>query len=291
MKFPKVSGVILFILITITSCKNATNSAKGNTEEHPKKERIISLNGTLTEIISAVSHQDQLVAVDVTSTYPESVKENATDLGHVRNLSVEAILQEKPTQIFALKNDLSEDLTSKLNNLNIPIHYYQTEYSAKGAKELIKKVAADLGEETPKEVTETIDSELQNLATFKNEPRVLFVYARGAGTLLVAGKTTPVAKMIALSGGKNAIDSFDDYRPLTTEAVAKANPDVLLFFKSGLQSVGGLQGVKKIQGLAETEAAKKEQIIAMDGLLLTSFGPRTGKAANILNSKLNSYAK
>lgn len=292
MKFPKILGLLLLALITITSCKNTSKSEKNKAEENDaKKERIISLNGTLTEIISALGHQEELVAVDVTSTFPKTVKEKVADLGHVRNLSIEAMLQEKPTQIFAVKTELSEDIISKLDELAIPIHYYEPTYSADGAKQLIEKIASDLNEEAPKNLTETIDSELNNLADFNNKPRVLFIYARGAGTLLVAGKTTPVAKMITLAGAENAITSFDDYRPLTTEAVAQANPDVLLFFSSGLQSIGGIEGVKKISGLAKTEATKKEQIIAMDGLLLTSFGPRTGKAAKLLNSKLSTYAK
>src|SRR5690606_9435311 len=40
-------------------------------------QRIVSLNGAITEIICALGHQDKLVGVDVTSTYPTGVKVKA----------------------------------------------------------------------------------------------------------------------------------------------------------------------------------------------------------------------
>ena len=51
---------------------------------------------------------------------------------------------------------------------------------------------------------------------------------------MVAGKNTPMEKLITLAGGENAINEFDDFKPLTPEAVVKANPDILFLFKSGL---------------------------------------------------------
>jgi len=291
MKLFKLFSLLFFI--AIIGCKNTESDSTSPKEPQQEKsqERIISLNGTLSEIISDLGHQDRIVAVDVTSMYPENLKEKATDLGHVMNLNVEALLQQKPTQIFAVKRELSEDIISQLNNLDIPVHYYEPEYSVEGAKNLIKAVAKDLDAKAPKKLTQNIENKLNSLSTFSDTPKVMFVYARGAGTLLVAGKETPVAKMIELAGGENAMNTYDDYRPLTTEAVAQANPDILLFFNTGLQSVNGAEGLKDIPGLANSTAVKKGQVISMDGLLLTGFGPRTGEAATELNTKLSQYAK
>ena len=290
MKLFKLS--ILLCVIAIVGCKNTESDMKSSQESESEKsqERIISLNGTLSETISELGYQDQLVAVDVTSIYPENLKEKATDLGHVMNLNVEALLQQKPTQIFAVKKELSADIISQLNTLEVPVHYYEPEYSVEDAKNLINLVAKDLNTEAPEKITHNIENKLDVLEEFKNKPRVMFVYARGAGTLLVAGKETPVAKMIELAGGENAMNTYDDYRPLTTEAVAQANPDVLLFFDSGLQSVNGIEGLKGISGLANSTAVKKGQVVSMDGLLLTGFGPRTGEAAVQLNKELSQYA-
>lgn len=291
MKVFKLFSLLCFI--TMIGCKNTesdANQSQSSKEETPK-ERIVSLNGTLSEIISELGYQDQIVAVDVTSIYPENLKENATDLGHVMNLNVEALLQQKPTLIFAVKKELSADIISQLDNLEVPVHYYEPEYSVEGAKKLAAAVAEDLNTKAPEKITKNIENEIEDLKEFSSKPKVMFVYARGAGTLLVAGKETPVAKMIELAGGENAMNTYDDYRPLTTEAVAQANPDVLLFFNTGLQSVNGKEGLKDIPGLANSTAAKKGQVISMNGLLLTGFGPRTGEAAAQLNKELSQYAK
>src|SRR5690606_10051182 len=81
------------------------------------------------------------------------------------------------------------------------------------------------------------------------KPRVLFIYARGAGTMMVGGKGTQVDKVIELAGAENAAKDFDEYKPLTPEALVAYNPDVLLFFSSGLSSLGEEQGLLQVQGV------------------------------------------
>ena len=81
-----------------------------------------------------------------------------------------------------------------------------------------------------------------------------------------------------MAGGKLAVEDLEGFKPLTTEALIKANPDYLLFFDSGLESLGGIEGALSIQGVKETEAGKKRNFISMDGLYLSGFGPRVGEA-------------
>ena len=93
-------------------------------------------------------------------------------------------------------------------------------------------------------------------------------------------------KLIAIAGGENAISEFEDFKPLTPEAVVKGNPDYILMFDKGLESIGGVDGVLKLEGVATTNAGKNKKIIAMDGGLLSGFGPRVGQAAVQLNQLL-----
>ncbi|HYQ97584.1 MAG TPA: ABC transporter substrate-binding protein, partial [Candidatus Nitrosocosmicus sp.] len=114
----------------------------------------------------------------------------------------------------------------------------------------------------------------------------LFVYARGTGTMMVAGDGTPLTGMINLAGGQNATGGFAEYKPLTTEGVIAANPDVILMFDSGEASLSGEGGILSVPGVSATNAGKNKAVITMDGQYLSGFGPRVGKALVELNKKL-----
>ncbi|MFT4022834.1 MAG: ABC transporter substrate-binding protein, partial [Flavihumibacter sp.] len=117
--------------------------------------------------------------------------------------------------------------------------------------------------------------------------KVLFVYARGAGSLQVAGKGTALTKMIELAGGTNAVD-FDNFKPLTSESLVAANPDVIVLFDSGLKSVGGPEGFLQVPGVSLTNAGKNKKIVSMDGAMLSGFGLRLPQAIAELNQKIKS---
>jgi len=85
--------------------------------------------------------------------------------------------------------------------------------------------------------------------------------------------------IIEMAGTQNAVPEISGYKPLNAEALINANPDYLLFMASGLESLGGINGVLKIPGVAQTTAGKKMQIIAIDGVKLTNWGPRLAEAA------------
>ena len=117
------------------------------------------------------------------------------------------------------------------------------------------------------------------LEGFTESPKVLFIYARGAGRLMVAGANTSAAAIIEKAGGQNAIRSFEGFKTMTPESLIEAVPDVILMFSSGLASLDGKEGLGQIPGISQTPAYKNNRIIAMDGHYLTAFGPRVGQAA------------
>jgi iron complex transport system substrate-binding protein len=43
----------------------------------------------------------------------------------------------------------------------------------------------------------------------------------------------------------------------------------------GLESVGGVEGLLSLPGIAQTDAGVNKRVIAVDDSLLLSFGPRT----------------
>ncbi|RWX00115.1 heme/hemin ABC transporter substrate-binding protein [Flavobacterium cerinum] len=288
--------VAAFMLVAAVSCKKETkttddSTVKTDTIAKVETYKIVSLNGAVTEIVSALGHEKEIVGVDVTSTYPESLKTTAKDLGHVRSISIEAIMALKPTLILATDKDMSPELLEKLKNSGVKTEVFAQEFTADGSKKLIDDVAKALNNDGAKALQDKIDADLKNVKPIAAAPKVLFIYARGANMMMVAGTSTPVERMIALAGGKNAVTDFEDFKPLTPEALIKGNPDVILLFDSGIGSLGGPQGVLKIPGVDKTNAGKNKKVLAMDGALLSGFGPRVGEGAVKLNTLLLENAK
>ena len=281
-----ISTAILALLASCNKESKTDNTTETKTEATVSNEKIVSLNGAITEILADLGEENNLVGVDVTSTFPASVKEKAKDLGHVRSLSIEALLALKPTKVYATDKDLTPEQIAQLKNAGITVEVIKQDYSVDGTKALVKTIATSLNKTDYDAINTKIDTDLKALKPLATKPKVLFIYARGAGNLMVAGKNTPVEKIIAIAGGENVITEFEDYKPLTPEAVVKGNPDYILMFDSGLQSIGGVDGVLKLEGVSTTNAGKNKKIIAMDGGLLSGFGPRVGQAAVELNQLL-----
>ncbi len=291
----KKIGFLFLALLSLTTACNSGAKSEGKKEEKVEEKRIVSLSGSVTEIIYAVGSQKELIGVDVTSTYPAAA-EKLTNLGHVRKLALESLLALNPTHVVMLEDEVSPDLKSKLQQAKIELVTFKHPNSVADAKSLVRDVAKWLGKAdrmSPKAsamahasdaIVSKMDTDIKKLAKLDKKPKVLFVYARGAGTLMVAGENTPLEKMIVLAGGENAGKGFTDFKPLTSESVIAANPDAILMFTSGAQSLGP-DGIFDVPGVSATNAGKNKTLIQMDGQLLSGFGPRVAEALTELNKE------
>lgn len=288
-KFQTLIAVLVVVLL-LPACKNQPKSKTDNT---PAETRIISLNGAVTEILAELGYARQLAARDVTSNYPDFVRDSVKDLGHVRSLTIEPIMDLHPDLILATDGELSNDLKKSILDSGTKFKMFHQDFTVEGTQKFIREVAEFIGDTSEYKALNTrIDEDLTKLTVFKHPPKVLFIYARGAGTLMVAGEGTQMTQMIEIAGGINAITDFKDFKPLTEEALLSINPDVILLFDTGLESVGGKEDfLKVVPAISQTNAGKNKAIISMDGALLSDFGPRIGQAAYQLNQLLKPYAE
>lgn len=275
--------ILIALAFLFVGCKKTDKKASFRQDSVEVNERIISLNGTVSEVLVALGKEKSIIGVDMRSTYPNTLKKNSQDLGSVRSLSIETLLSLRPTKIYATNNDLSEDQLKQFDHTDAKMEMMNQEFTIEGTKALIKSIATSLGVKNYDIMLKKIDSDLEHVKPLANKPRVLFIYAGKTGDLMVSGKATPIDEIIRIAGGENAVKGFEGFKPLTPEAIVSENPDYILLYDTVLESMGGVDGVLKTKGLKSTNAGQNRRVIAMDALLLVGFGPRVGEAATELN--------
>ncbi|HEY0978329.1 MAG TPA: ABC transporter substrate-binding protein [Flavobacteriales bacterium] len=250
--------------------------------------RIVTVNGTATEIVAALGLADRIVGVDVTSTYPEPVT-RLPKVGHDRNVKAEGVISLQPDLVIGAENQLDAGVVGQLRSAGERVLLFPWQLSVEGAKSTIQRIADSLYvPDRAAALIATIEEDIQGLQPMAAAPKVLFIYARGAGSLMVAGNGTPMHRMIELAGGRNAMGDFDQFKPLTPEALVAADPDAILLFTSGLDGLQGVDGLLAVPGMAQTVAGRNKAFITMDGGMLSNFGPRVGKALVELNTRFRS---
>jgi iron complex transport system substrate-binding protein len=253
-------------------------------------KRIVTLNGALTETVDALGLGKSIVAVDVTSTYPAYVN-TLPKVSKNRSVSAEGLISFNPDIVLTPDGSISKEIESQITAAGIKLVRIKQVFTIDGTYQFIKDVAAAVNANAKGDILikQTKDKVAKALALVKQQPKnskVLFIYARGPGVMMVAGKNTHIDAIISLAGGKNAVNSFNDFKPYTAEALVEANPDVILMFDFGFSSLGGMDSILKIPGMAQTNAGKNKRIIQMDADLLINFSTRLDQAILQLHSKI-----
>jgi len=253
--------------------------------------RIVTLGGSVTEIVYALGAGSQVVGVDASSIYPGAATEKPS-VGYFRQVPAEGVLSLDPSLVLALDGTGPPSVLDQFRSASVRTVLVPDEPSVEGAKRKIREIGTLLGREARADsLIQDMEQDLEEAHTLRqraeSEPEVLFIYARGSGTMNVAGTGTSAGAMIELAGAKNAISGFEGFKPMSAEAVVSAEPDVILMLTRGLESIGGTEELLKKPGIELTPAGENRRIVAMDDLLLLGFSPRLGTAVKRLTEKLH----
>ena len=115
-----------------------------------------------------------------------------------------------------------------------------------------------------------------------------------AGVYLIAGPGSGADEMIEAAGGEDAgtaIGLDRPFTPITSEALTEAAPDVILMTTTGLDSVGGIDGLVEIPGIAQTPAGRDRRVVTVEDGLLYSFGGRTARALELMIDQIHPDAQ
>lgn len=254
-----------------------------------KPLRVVAVGGALTEIVYALKADAQLVGVDTTSIYPEAATK-LPQVGYQRQLSAEGILSLKPDLVLVTEEAGPPTVLEQIQAAGTKLVKLPSEYSAEGVLKKIQGVADALNKPSEGQQLSTAFkadlSSVQAQLTHTEQPKVVFLLSMGKGSPMAAGRDTAAHAMIGLAGGQNAFaNTHTGYKPVSTEAMIAANPDLLLVSQDTLTSLGGIdKALTTISGLSLTNAGKHRRIVSMEGLHLLGFGPRLPQAASELAS-------
>ena len=254
-----------------------------------KGARYVVISPIYNEIIWALGAQNEVVGVDLSTTYPPEVK-NVQTVGYHRALSAEGILSLHPTTIIHDNNIGPPQVVQQLQQLNIPMKTFTAKNdSFDGTKALISEMGAYFHKEArAKELCDTLDAQkaasLEKVKQYTEHPRVAVIhFGRASNVYLVVGKGGGgdgggVSQMIELAGGEMAVENKGMQRMESPEILAQANPDVVLLTDYGFDRLGGsLDQIKALPGVATSNAAKTGRIYRIEENVLNYFGPRSGE--------------
>lgn len=266
------------LLVLIGACKSPQEQ---NSEKIDRK--IITAGGTVTEIVNALGYGSQIIATDITSTYPASMQK-LPSIGYRNQIKAEGILALGPNLILAEEGYLTDDVVNQLKSAQIEIHFFKKPIRVEETKKLITDLAAFFEAQVEgNRIVENLQADLDSLQSYlvlnNSSPKTAFIMARGPQTIFMAGDGTFAQSIFELAGLHPAATGFKDFVPVTPEALVTMNPEFLVFFDSGIESLGGVEGLAQVKGLSETPAFKNGQILSFDGHYLSGFGPRVGKVA------------
>lgn len=253
--------------------------------------RVVVLANGVAEIIEALNAKEILVGRDISSTEKSLADIPIVTSGH----------QVLPEKILALSPDLviidsatgPKSAVDQLRKAGIKILVTPDSWTLADIAPKVRAVGVAIG---AIDQAEQLISEIENSLSFaklSKRVRVAFLYLRGTSSIYLIGGPGSGADSLLQSIGAidvGAENLANPFNTLTAESLATLNPEVILVMSKGLESVGGISGLIKLPGVAQTKAGKSSTVIDVDDSLLLSFGPRTPALVKELANALNEVA-
>lgn len=258
-------------------------------------ERVLAVggSGTLATTLYLLGLGDRLVGRDAATLIPE-LMHLPTVTVNAHELSGEGILKLNPDLMLIDGGVGPPEVVEQVKASGIKVVTLPTVPGAAGISPQIKTAAsafglADLGNQLATRVEGELTQVNQRVAALvpddSHRLRMAFLYLRGQSAVYTwLGAGSGADELIkTLNGVDVAVEqNIPSRTPMNAEAVAKANPQLVLLMSKGLESVGGAEGLKKVVGIANTEVGKTGCAVDIPDHLVLAFGPMYPAVLNAL---------
>lgn len=271
----------------------------GKKETDTKKDiRIVSVSKHLTEMLFALGKGHDIVACDLTSTFPDSTKLLPT-VGYHRALNPEGIISMKPDLVIHSNDIGPANVITQLEKVGLTIKTFGAASSFDSAKLVLLELGKFFGAEVKVDsIINKMDNDMQKVkllqTLMKDTPSVMIIHYGQANNnfFVMSGRNGTGDKMIKSAGGRTAVYDAKGARQISAEAVAAANPDIIIATNFGFDKMGGtIEKFKTVPGVALTNAAKNNRIYRFEEHDLVYFGPRAPenvmKLMNLIHPQTN----
>lgn len=257
----------------------------------PGEPRLVSIHGSLTEVVYLLEAQHMLVGTDTTSTHPAAAN-RTPKVGYLRQLSAEGLLSLKPNAVLGTDEAGPPAVLAQLRQAGVPLRLVSVKHRF---EDLVEKVGL-VGEATQHQAAaQALSADLQRRwqatqqkvarRSANSAPRVLFIMAHGPAPML-AGTDTGAHAMLSYAGARNAMAEVQGWRALNAESAVQARPDWIVTTQESVTALGGLPKFWQLPGLSMTTAGRQQRVLSFETMALLGFGPRMPGALEALHQGL-----
>ena len=239
------------------------------------EERLVTIDGSLTEIVYALGAEKNLVARDDTSVYPREVFK-LPSVGYMRALSTEGVMSVNPSKILITSGAGPKNVLEQLQTSKIDVVTIDTKNSLEGVRRKITDVGKALNTEDKIEAVLTqYDADVKALkqlidekgSAFTGKKALLFL-GMSASQMNAAGQFTKGQAVIDALGMMNGA-THKAFKPLSTESMLSINPEVII-----VTTHGAVDKNQMMKMFSFTKAYQNNQIVFIGTAELLGFGPR-----------------
>ena len=254
--------------------------------------RVVVLANGVAEIINALNAKSILVGRDISSTEKELKDIPIVTSGH--QVLPEKVIELKPDLVIIDASTGPKAALDQIRTAGVKIIETPESWTLSDIPTKVSAVASAIGAQQQGDLLNQAFAKELKTSTVATKPRIAFLYLRGTSSVyLIGGPGSGSDSLIEAIGATDvgAQSLPNPFNTMTAESLATLNPDVIIVMTKGLQSVGGISGLLKLPGIAQTQAGKNQAVIDVDDSLLLSYGPRTPSLVTALAKAVAAVTK